>query len=271
MSEEETGETPEERAARVEREAAVAKYCAEKELVEAQRRLEKQRERTAKAERRAKRGRLLPRKVTLALLAVVAAVVAVAVIVGVPVAKVESNKTEYLTSNDLVGIVSVSTLHTATYRYTGIAEKRNDNGGIEYRVYYESTIDAGYDLSNVRFDINNDARTVTPILPELQLNEPAIDSSSLDYMPKQPDANPKDVMTICENDVLAEVDQAGGIRYTAEQNMKRVMEALLMPILDSKGYAIDWAGNPPEEVAAPVDSAGEAGQEAPGQEADSNE
>lgn len=264
-------ETPEERDARREREADIAKYRAEKELVDAQRRLEKQRERTAKAERRAKRGPLLPRKVKLGLLAAVAAVVAIAVVVGVSTAKEKPNKTEYLTSSDLVGIVNVSKLETATYRYTGIAEKHNDKGDVDYRVYYESTVDAGYDLSKVTFNVDDDARTVTPVLPELQLDEPTIDTASFDYMPKQPDANPKDVIAICEADVLAEIDQAQGIRYTAEQNMKRMMEVLLMPILDARGYAIDWEGNPPEDVVDPSDADDGAQQETSEQEASSDE
>ena len=263
-------ETPEERDVRCEREADIAKYRAERKLVDAQRRLEKQRERTAKAERRAKRAPLLPRKVKLGLLAAVAAVVVIAVVVGVSTAK-KSNKTEYLTSSDLMGIVNVSKLETATYRYTGIAEKHNDKGDVDYRVYYESTVDAGYDLSKVTFNVDDDARTVTPVLPELQLDEPTIDTASFDYMPKQPDANPKDVMAICEADVLAEIDQAQGIRYTAEQNMKRMMEVLLMPILDARGYAIDWEGNPPEDVVEPSDADDGAQQETSEQEASSDE
>lgn len=61
-------EAPEERDARREREADIAKYRAEKELVDAQRCLEKQRERAAKAERRAMRSNrreVLPMKAKL--------------------------------------------------------------------------------------------------------------------------------------------------------------------------------------------------------------
>lgn len=223
--------------------AALARERAAK----AERKAAKQRERAARAERKANRadkadeeGLPLKLKLKLTAAAVAAALVAAVVFVGIPIVQAKDNKTTYFTSSELAGIVNVSKLSTAEYRYNGIATKYNGNGDIEYHVYYESTVSATYDMGTIDFTIDNEKRTITPILPEPIIGDPAIDSTSLDYLPKAPNANLRDVITICKEDALAEVEQAGGILYTARQNMKRTIEALLTPLTESSGYTITW-------------------------------
>lgn len=179
-------------------------------------------------------------KVKLIAAAVVAALVAVVIAVVIPVVQAKDNKTTYITSSELTGIVNVSKLSTAEYRYNSIAAKYNDNGDVEYHVYYESTISATYDMSAIDFVIDDDEKTIKPILPNPVIGDPAIDSTSLDYLPKAPNANLRDVITICKEDALAEIEQAGGILYTARQNMKRTIEALLAPLTESSDYEIIW-------------------------------
>ena len=237
-------ETPEERDARREREADIAKYRAEKELVDAQRCLEKQRERAAKAERRAMRSNrreVLPMKAKLIMGAACAAVVVVAVVFGIPAYQASQNKTTYFTSSQLSKIVNINKLSTATYRHSGIADKYNDKGEVEYHVYYESTVDASYDMGAIDFEIDNDAKTIKPILPEPTIGDPNIDTASIDYLPKDPNASIRDVETICKEDARAEAKSAGGILYTAHENMKRIIDALLKPIVSEDGYEIIWS------------------------------
>lgn len=237
-------ETPEERDARREREADIAKYRAEKELVDAQRCLEKQRERSAKAERRAMRSNrreVLSMKAKLIMGAACAAVVVVAVVFGIPAYQASQNKTTYFTSSQLSKIVNINKLSTATYRHSGIADKYNDKGEVEYHVYYESTVDASYDMGAIDFEIDNDAKTIKPILPEPTIGDPNIDTSSIDYLPKDPNASIRDVETICKEDARAEAKSAGGILYTAHENMKRIIDALLKPIVSEDGYEIIWS------------------------------
>ena len=157
-----------------------------------------------------------------------------------PVIQSKLNKTTYLTASQLTEIVNASKLSTAEYRYNGIADKCNDKGEAEYHVYYESTISASYDMSAITFDIDEEAKTITPHLPEPEIGDPSIDTTTLDYLPENPKANLKDVISICKADVLAEVASAGGILYTANQNMRRTMDALLVPVTEKTGYSITW-------------------------------
>ena len=193
----------------------------------------------AKGDKRA--GRIisgLPRKVKLAIAGACAVIIIVAIAIGVPVIQSKLNKTTYLTASQLTEIVNASKLSTAEYRYNGIADKCNDKGEAEYHVYYESTISASYDMSAITFDI--DEKTITPHLPEPEIGDPSIDTTTLDYLPENPKANLKDVISICKADVLAEVTSAGGILYTANQNMRGTMDALLVPVTEKTGYSITW-------------------------------
>ena len=195
----------------------------------------------AKGDKRA--GRIisgLPRKVKLAIAGACAVIIIVAIVIGVPVIQSKLNKTTYLTASQLTEIVNASKLSTAEYLYNGIADKCNDKGEAEYHVYYESTISASYDMSAITFDIDEEAKTITPHLPEPEIGDPSIDTTTLDYLPENPKANLKDVISICKADVLAEVASAGGILYTANQNMRRTMDALLVPVTEKTGYNITW-------------------------------
>lgn len=217
---------------------------AEKAAADAQYRVEKQRERAAKAERRAMRSNrreVLPMKAKLIMGAACAAVVVVAVVFGIPAYQASQNKTTYFTSSQLSKIVNINKLSTATYRHSGIADKYNDKGEVEYHVYYESTVDASYDMRAIDFEIDNDAKTIKPILPEPTIGDPNIDTSSIDYLPKDPNASIRDVETICKEDARAEAKSAGGILYTAHENMKRIIDALLKPIVSEDGYEIIWS------------------------------
>ena len=206
----------------------------------------------AKGDKRA--GRIisgLPRKVKLAIAGACAVIIIVAIVVGVPVIQSKLNKTTYLTASQLTEIVNVSKLSTAEYRYNGIADKYNDKGEAEYHVYYESTISASY-------DIDEEAKTITPHLPEPEIGDPSIDTTALDYLPKKPNANLKDVISVCKADALAEVTSAGGILYTANQNMRRTMEALLMPVTEKTGYSLVW---PDDESSRQNDAADDQSEE----------
>lgn len=206
----------------------------------------------AKGDKRA--GRIisgLPRKVKLAIAGACAVIIIVAIVIGVPVIQSKLNKTTYLTASQLTEVVNASKLSTAEYRYNGIADKCNDKGEAEYHVYYESTISASYDMSAITFDIDEEAKTITPHLPEPEIGDPSIDTTTLDYLPENPKANLKDVISICKADVLAEVASAGGILYTANQNMRRTMDALLVPVTEKTGYSITW----PDDVSSRQDNA----------------
>lgn len=211
-------------------------------VAEAELEVEKQRAKNAKAEKRNQR-----RRSFLGLSAPIKLVVCGAVVVAVAVflfsgkallAQFNTGKT--VTSSQLEEVVSVNKLSTAAFAYNGIAEKTDQNGNVSYRVYYESTVRAGIDMDKIEFGIDEANKTVTPVLPEITIEEPVIDDTSLEYMPLNASVEMKDVIAICKQDAESEIRETGQIQKTAKENLKTTVEALLVPLLADSEYEIKW-------------------------------
>ena len=147
---------------------------------------------------------------------------------------------KYLSTSELEKVVSISQLSTAEYVYNGIAEIKDDNGNITQRIYYASTVRAGIDLTAVTFSIDNDEMTVTPVLPEITIYDPSVDESSFDYIPRNPNLELKDIISICKEDARAEIESQGDIYRTAKINLESAIQALTLPLLENKGYELVW-------------------------------
>ena len=221
--------------------------AAEESADDSKLRLEKQKERTLrlkeKIRRRKERGKVLKSLLTpKAIFGVSIGLVIVLVLCFVvfnPLGTSEE-ETKYLSSAELEKIVNVSKLSTAEYVYNGIAEIANDEGEITQRIKYDATVRAGIDMEEVSFDIDNDAMTVTPVLPDITIDDPELDVSSFDYMPSDPDMELPAIISVASQDALSEVESSGGIYQTAEANLRSAIKALTLPIISKYGYELTW-------------------------------
>lgn len=171
---------------------------------------------------------------------VVAVAVAVVVVAATVPAVFSPSKGVTVSEASLKEAVSISKLSTAEFTYEGIAEKTNDRGDVDYHVYYRATANSGIDMSGIEFGIDEASKTITPHLPAITIDEPVIDESSLDYLPKGASVDLREVLEICKADMQTEASQNSGLLQTAESNLRATIEALLMPILGSNGYSISW-------------------------------
>ena len=210
-------------------------------------RLEKQKEKNRrlneKIRRRKERGKVLNALLTPKVIVGVPAGIVIALVLYLAVLKpmgTSEEKAEYLSSAELEKIVNVSKLSTAEYVYNGIAEVANDEGEITQRIKYDATVRAGIDMEDISFDIDNDAMTVTPILPDITIDDPELDVSSFDYMPSDPDMELPEIISIASQDALSEVEESGGIFQTAETNLRSAIKALTLPIISKYGYELTW-------------------------------
>ena len=192
----------------------------EKELLEKQIELEKlkrenlKRERSAEVRSEVKKGFLrLPKKVRRVLLVSLLLFIALAALVVYmktwdsidPATKVESQ---------LEKVVEVEELSTAKFVYNGIASKHFKSGR-EWRLYnvkYEATVKAGVNMEDIEFEVDREARTVTPVLPDIRICDPVIDTSTLNYLPNNPDVKLKTVISLCKKDVIKEVSEDAWIK-----------------------------------------------------------
>lgn len=186
------------------------------------------------------------------------AIIAIAVILLIaflPGAINSGKKGTTLSVVSLKQAVNISKLSTAEFAYQGITEKLNDQGKAEYHISYKTTVTSGIDMESIEFKIDHEKRTVTPVLPEVSVYDPVIDETSIDYLPKSANIDLREVIELCKQDALSEIEQAPVLKETATNNMRSTIEALLIPLLESNGYTIDWGD---ENASSDQDNAGEA-------------
>lgn len=163
--------------------------------------------------------------------------------------------------------VSINKLSTAEFTYEGIAEKLNDKGEAVYHIYYKATATSGMDLSSIEFKIDQGQKTVTPILPEVSVYDPVVDESAIEYLPKDANIDLREVIDICKQDALNEVEKAPSFKETSARNMRSTIEALLVPLLESNGYSIVWDNESTSNNQHDIDEA----QDKNGEEGGNNE
>lgn len=149
-----------------------------------------------------------------------------------------------VTSSQLEKAIDIDQLSTAEFVYNGIAEKYKDDDPEEIECYisYNANVKIGVSMQDIKFEIDKQSKTVTPILPEIKINSDSIsfDENSISYIPENPDILLKDIISCCEEDAREEAQGSKELHQTAEENLKAVIEGLSAPILEDAGYQIDW-------------------------------
>ncbi len=144
-----------------------------------------------------------------------------------------------ISSAMLTEVTAVAELSSAQFTYNGIAQVYEADGKtVKCNVKYASKVKAGVDMKNVKFDIDNEKKTVTPILPEIKITACTVDEEQLSFIPENTTADLKDVLQACENDAETEASGSPQLMASAEENLKSVVEALIYPVVNANGYSI---------------------------------
>lgn len=159
----------------------------------------------------------------------------------------EKGKETVFTSSTLVDAVDIAELSTAKFVYNGIAEKHktNKNGeeleAVLWRVRYHGTVKAGIEnMSDIRFEIDNENKTVKPILPEIVITSDPVEQESLSFMPSKVNTTIGDALMLCKTDMNQEAQSSPELKETAEAQLKTAVEALIFPIVNANGYSVVW-------------------------------
>lgn len=146
-----------------------------------------------------------------------------------------------ITESTLEKAVEVSDLSVAEYNYNGIYEhQKKDSDKVDYRIKYDAVVKVGINMGDITFTIDEENKTVTPVLPELTVKDVIVDTKSLGYMPEDADVEVNEAIKYCKQDVQAEAEASEELKEVAEENLRSVVEALIKPLLDSAGYTIKW-------------------------------
>lgn len=150
-------------------------------------------------------------------------------------------KKNIITSSQLQETIDISELSTAEFVYNGIADKYNEETQeVEYQIAYDARVKVGIDMRQVMFKIDDDNKTVKPVLPDISVNIASVDPETLSYIPKNPDMELDEIVALCKEDAINEANNTPQLYETAEENLQKTIEALLLPVLEPVGYSIQW-------------------------------
>lgn len=143
-------------------------------------------------------------------------------------------------------IVKTSDLSTSVFRYDGIVEIPNPKKptNIDYYIYYSASVYAGIDFSQVQFKEDKEKKTITAILPEVQINDTVVEPESLDFMFMNKKADNVSVtttaLTACETDIQRECTSESALLEVARLNTENVIRALAEPVIEQvrEGYTL---------------------------------
>ena len=149
-------------------------------------------------------------------------------------------ETKVITESDLERVVNISKLATVDYVYKGIAEIPNSEGGVAFHAKYKAHVRAGFDMSDIKFKIDDENKAITVYAPDLILELPTIDSSEMGYLPENVEADLGEVIALCRDDAITEVgEEKSLIREKAYENFKTTIEGLTLPLIGD--YQLNWA------------------------------
>ena len=141
----------------------------------------------------------------------------------------------------LTQVIDVSELSSAQFTYNGIAQVYETDGStVKCNVKYNAKVNAGIDMNDISFDIDNEKKTVTPILPEIKISSCTVDEEQLSFIPENTTADLKDVLKACEEDAETEASKSPQLMESAHENLKDIVEALIYPVLSANGYTVVW-------------------------------
>ncbi len=154
----------------------------------------------------------------------------------------KEGETTIITTSTLTDAIDIAELSTGEFTYNGIAEYKKENSDkVACRIRYKAKVKASVNMEEIDFVIDEENKTITPVLPEITL-EPILDEQNgFSFMPDNYNGlNIGEVREVCEKDVMEEASQTSELRNTAEENLKDTIQALTYPIINSKGYTLVW-------------------------------
>lgn len=88
-----------------------------------------------------------------------------------------------ISTASLKNVIAISELSTLDYTYNAIAKVYEEDGSqIKYYVSYEGKAIAGIDFDKIRFVVKEETKTVSIILPEVEIQDAMVDMGTLDYI-----------------------------------------------------------------------------------------
>lgn len=186
-------------------------------------------------------------KIAVILFLFIVAVICVKFVVLPEYDKHFGEKTTVITKSTLTDVIKTSQISTYQTDYNGVAEKiKKGEKTPSYRVSYEAKIKAGTDMRKIKIKSIKD-NVIKVKLPPIKIEEPIVDIQKLDYMfydkSEDKEGITNEAYKLSVEDAKLETKNNKAIKKLAEDNLKRVVKALIDPLIEEDGneYQYDWS------------------------------
>ena len=156
-------------------------------------------------------------------------------------------ETTIITKSTLTDLIKTSQISTYQMTYNGVAKKvKKGEKKAVYLVNYEANIKAGVDMRKIEIMSIEDNK-ISIKLPAIEIEEPNVDMQKLDYIfydkSEDKEGVTNEAYKLAVNDAKTETKNNKAIKKLAEDNLKRLLKALIDPLIEENGnkYTYDWS------------------------------
>ena len=130
-------------------------------------------------------------------------------------------------------------MQTLTYHYNSIChiyEDDDEEGELLYHISYEGTVVLGIDMSQITCEIDDENMLVNVYLPQVEILSYHVDSSSLDYIFADENANNSQTgtqaLSRCNDDFLSKIENETIMFDLARESCDSGIRAFCAPIIE---------------------------------------
>ncbi len=140
----------------------------------------------------------------------------------------------------LIEMLDISELYTSEFIYNGVVDldEADVGKGNQCKVLYHARVRTSVDMSKIDFAVDEENKTVTPIIPDISIENVEIDNVS--FIPASTQADYSAALSACEEEAKAEAEKKGELFDSARESLKFVIGSLSEPILEKQGYVLVW-------------------------------
>ncbi len=146
----------------------------------------------------------------------------------------EEGETVTFSEASIRKVFEISDLSTADYIYNAVARAYDEDGvTVRYYVAYEGRIKAGIDFSKIEVDIDEEGKTITITIPEIEFQEKTVNPGTLEFIFRDKKSETENIhqeaYLLCENDLKEKINREQELMELARANAISVVEALVTP------------------------------------------
>ncbi len=141
-------------------------------------------------------------------------------------------------------VFEISDLQAADYMYNSIAAVYGEDGeSVQYYVAYEGRVKAGIDFEQIEIDIDEEAKTISIAIPEVEYQEVTVDPGTMEFIFKDKKSESENIhlrsYDLCLEDLRRKVGEEEELRLSAGKNIEAVVRGLVKPWVDQTGLGYE--------------------------------